>query len=41
MDVSYAMRRRQLEVENSRLKELAAKQALDISIFSDVLSKNF
>lgn len=41
MDVSDAMRLRQLEEENSRLRKMVAEQALDISILKDVLSKNF
>ena len=36
-----AMRLRQLEEENSRLRKMVAEQALDISILKDVLSKNF
>lgn len=38
MDVSDAMRLRQLEEENSRLRKMGAEQALDISILKDVLS---
>ena len=34
-------KRLQLEEENARLKKLAGKQALDISVLKDVLSKNF
>lgn len=41
MDVSDAMRLRQLEEENARLRKMVAEQALDISILKDVLSKNF
>lgn len=41
MDVSDAMRLRQLEMENARLGKMVAEQALDISILKDVLSKNF
>lgn len=39
MDVSDAMRLRQLEEENARLRKMVAEQALDISILKDVLSK--
>lgn len=41
MDVSDAMRLRQLEEENARLRKMVAGQALDSSILKDVLAKNF
>ena len=41
MDISDAMRLRQLEVENARLRKKAAEHALDNSILRGVLPKNF
>ena len=41
MDVSEAVRLRQLEVENSRLKKLVANQALDIVMLKEVNSKKW
>ena len=41
MDIPEAMRLRQLDAENARLREMVAEPALDISILKDVLSKNF
>ena len=41
MNISDAKRLRQLEDENGRLKRLVGKQALDIVVLKDVLSKNF
>ena len=39
MDVSDAMRLRQPEEENAKLREMVAEHALNISIRKDVLSK--
>lgn len=41
MDVSDAMRLRRLEEANARLRKMMAEQALDISLLTGVLSKNF
>ena len=41
MNISDAKRLRQLEEENARLKRLVGKQALDIVVLKDVISKNF
>jgi transposase-like protein len=41
MSTSEAVRLKQLEKENERLKRLVAEQALDIAILKDVNSKNF
>lgn len=41
MDVSEAMRLRQLEEENSRLKKMVADLMLDNTMLRDVASKNF
>lgn len=41
MDISDAMRLRQLEEENARLRKMVARQPQDISILQDALSKNF
>ena len=40
MEVSDAMRLRQLEEENRRLKKLVANQALDIQALKDLLGKD-
>lgn len=41
MDVSDAKKMRQLEVENRRLKQMVADQALDIQALKAVLKKKF
>ena len=41
MDVSEAMRLRQLEEENARLKKMVADLMLDNTMLKDVASKNF
>lgn len=41
MDVSEAMRLRQLEQENARLKKMVADLMLDNVMLKDVASKNF
>jgi putative transposase len=41
MSTSEAVRFKQLEKENERLKKIVAEQALDIAILKDVNSKNF
>lgn len=41
MEVSEAMRLRQLEEENSRLKKMVADLMLDNTMLRDVASKNF
>lgn len=41
MEVSEAMRLRQLEDENSRLKKMVADLMLDNTILRDIASKNF
>ncbi len=40
LGVSEAVRLRQLEEENRRLKRLVADQALDIQVLKEVLGKN-
>ena len=40
LEVSEAVRLRQLEEENRRLKRLVADQALDIQVLKEVLGKN-
>ena len=41
MELSEAMRLKQLEEENRRLKRLVAEQALDIQVLKDVNSKKW
>lgn len=40
MDLKGALRMKELEEENRRLKQIIADQALDISILKEVNSKN-
>lgn len=41
MDLKEALRLKQLEEENRRLKQIIADQALDISILKEVNSKKW